>query len=277
MLKILTIVENKPSLNRALKPEFGLSFLVEKDEHKILFDCGSNSLGVKNAGRLNVDLEDIAYTILSHSHFDHAGGYPDFLEQGLHSPLVTGVKFWEEKYAQQEGKFIYLGCGFKSSLLKRHGVKQLICQEILELFPDCYAVGNFTRTHVVEEIPARFKRLTKNGLVADVFPDEIALVLDTAKGLVVIVGCSHPGILNMLSTIQQRFGKKIYAVFGGSHLKDAEAERIEETVKILELFGIEVMGLNHCTGDNAEQCICQKTQNMEVVSLHTGEVLFLDI
>lgn len=277
MLQIQTIVENKSSLNRALEPEFGLSFLLKTDDYTILFDCGSDDVGVKNARRSNVQLEDIAYTVLSHSHFDHAGGYPDFLEKGLRSPLVTGTHFWEEKYAVQEGKYVYLGCGFNPSLLQLKGIKHLICEDTLELFPNCYAVSNFTRKYQREIIPTRFKRRTENGMIADDFVDEVSLVIERPKGLVVIVGCSHPGILNMLSSIKERFGKKIYGVFGGAHLKDADVDRIDDTVVALGNLGIEIMGLNHCTGDNAEKAINDKCVGMKIVSLHTGEGILLDI
>jgi len=275
MLRIVTILENRPSGNNALLAEFGLSFLVQVDKHNILFDCSRDAGASSNANRLNIDLNSIDYTIISHSHFDHAGGYPDFLQKGLRSPLITGVKFWEDKYSHQGETFTYLGCGFSQELLEKYKIEHRICKDMLELFPNCYVMSDFARTHAFEQIPQRFKKVTPQGGVPDDFADEVCLVIDTPKGLVVVVGCSHPGILNILDTIKGRLNKKIYALVGGSHLMAADEGRIAQTVKALEEYGIEIMGLNHCTGENAEHCISAQTTKMKIASMHSGDCLFL--
>lgn len=83
-----------------------------------------------------------------------------------------------------------------------HGIEHRVCEECITLAKGCYVVGGFERKYEFEKPPARFVRQTPEGMVQDDFPDEVCLVLEHTKGLVVIVGCGHPGILNMLETIK---------------------------------------------------------------------------
>ncbi len=88
----------------------------------------------------------------------------------------------------------------------------------------------------------------------DEFKDEVALCFEHEKGLVVFVGCSHPGIVNMLETIKKKFGKSIYAVIGGFHLIKQESSYIYEVVDYL-YKNIEIIGTGHCTGGVAEELL----------------------
>ena len=79
-------------------------------------------------------------------------------------------------------------------------------------------------------------------MAADDFPDEICLVIEDDRGLIVIAGCSHPGILNMIETVRSRFGRPVYAIFGGSHLVEADEERLAQTTTVLRDMGISLAG-----------------------------------
>ena len=117
-------------------------------------------------------------------------------------------------------------------------------------------------------------KATDEGIVADDFADEICLVMETAKGLVVLVGCSHPGILNMISTIHERLHKPIYGVIGGTHLMEADEERIAKTLKELKGLGICIAGLCHCSGDLAREMISED-ESLSGCQIHVGGVVFL--
>ena len=95
----------------------------------------------------------------------------------------------------------------------------------------------------------------------DSFTDEIAIALDTEKGIVVIVGCSHPGIMNILKTIEQRSGKKICGVVGGTHLMEADEERLSKTIADLKEMNIDFIAVSHCTGED----------NIEIIKERFGE------
>ena len=276
MMVLRTLLENELSQNKALKAEHGLSFLAEVNDKKILFDCSAGTAAWDNSIKMNVNLKDVDYVVLSHSHYDHAGGYPDILSKGIGAPLVTGPHFFEEKYAREEGKYVYLGCGFSQQLLEQNAIRHIVCEEALELFPGCFAVGGFERKYDFEKPPERFVRQTEGGMIVDDFPDEICLVIESQKGLVVIVGCSHPGILNMIRTVKERFAKPIYAVFGGSHLVEADEGRLRETTKILNNAGVGIVGFNHCTGQTAECHLSEGCQELAFSHLKSGDCIFLD-
>lgn len=275
MFRILTLLENNGSPNQSLSAAFGLSFLIEKDNHTILFDTGSNKLTVSNAEKMNVDVKKINDCIISHSHFDHAGGYRSFLEAGLQAPLVTGQDFFQVKYAKNGEKYTYLGCGFSETILADYNIKHISCSDILELGKGLTVVGNFPRKYMSESIPERFQKI-EGSMIPDDFSDEICLAIDSKKGLIVVVGCSHPGLLNMLDSVQTKLNKKIYGVVGGAHLKDADEHRVEITLNVLEKMGIEFMGLNHCTGEFAEEYIKKHARKMKSTIMHTGDCVFFD-
>lgn len=275
MTILRTLLENNLSRNRALTAEHGLSFLVETGGKKILFDCGAGKAARKNAEKMHVSLKDVDYVVLSHSHYDHAAGYPDMVSHGVHAPLVTGPYFFEEKYAREGGKYAYLGCGFGPEFLDKKGIARQVCEGSLTLFDGCHVVGGFERTYAFEKAPARFVRQTAAGMAEDDFPDEVCLAVETVKGLVVIAGCSHPGILNMLETVKKRLDMPVYAVFGGSHLVEADEERVKATMDRLRDMGIGIVGFNHCTGDAAQERMRGEDDKVAYSHPKTGDCIFL--
>lgn len=275
MVILRTLLENNLSRNRSLVAEHGLSFLVETGDKKILFDCSGGKAARKNAEKMHVSLADVDYVILSHSHYDHAAGYPDMVSHGVHAPLVTGPRFFEEKYARDGEKYTYLGCGFGPEFLEKNEIRHLVCEGTLTLFTGCHVVGGFGRKYAFEKPPARFVRQTAAGMAQDEFPDEVCLVIEDPKGLIVIAGCSHPGILNMIESVRERFGRPVYAVFGGSHLVEADEARIAETMKIFREMGIGMAGFNHCTGDGAQERMAAGAVGTVYTQLKTGDCMFL--
>ncbi len=275
MLILRTLLENQLSQNRALTAEHGLSFLVETEGKKILFDCSAGSAARKNARKMNVSVKDVDYVVLSHSHYDHAGGYPDMVKHGVKAPLVTGPHFFEDKYASEGGKYVYLGCGFGQELLRKNKIKHQVCEKDIMLFEGCYVVGAFEKKYEFEKIPPRFVKETTAGMVADDFADEVCLVIESGNGLVVIVGCSHPGILNMVETVRERFGREVCAVFGGSHLVEADEDRLSETMEILRDMGIGIAGFNHCTGDAALKRMGEYEDGTLYSHLKAGDCIYL--
>ena len=88
MLKITALMENRPSANRALINEHGLSLIIENNGHRILFDCGQGRHFIDNAHRLGISLSDLDAVVLSHGHYDHAAGFRDLIESGIEVPVL---------------------------------------------------------------------------------------------------------------------------------------------------------------------------------------------
>ena len=276
MLRITALMDNKPSENKALIAEHGLSLLAQYGDRRILFDCGSGAHTMDNAHRLGIDLKNLDAVVLSHSHYDHAAGYRDLTEAGLGSPLLcTGTHFFEPKFAVAGVCCTDLSAGFDRAFLESHSIRQQEVADVYSPFPGVHLVSGFPRVHDFEKIPERFLRRTETGFIPDDFADEICMALEVEGGLAVLVGCSHPGILNMMTHVRQVLGKPIRAVFGGTHLVEADGHRIDLTIHTLQDMGLEILGLSHCSGDAADCAICADP-SVQGCHLRVGDNIFFD-
>lgn len=277
MVRVTALMDNLPSEHKMLTNEHGLSYLLEGPDFRVLFDCGASGHPCDNARRLGLSLKDLDAVVLSHSHYDHAAGYRDLIESGLGSKLLyVGAHFFEPKYAFDGVRYTDLSAGFDRAFLLEHGI---ICQEsqpVQEIAKGLYIVTGFPRIHSFETIPERFVRLTENGFIPDDFSDEQCLVLKQDEKLYVFVGCSHPGILNMITQVHKLLGLPVAAVFGGTHLVEAGGERIEKTVEALQAMGLHTIGLSHCSGEAAEH-IARSHEGVRSCHLACGDSIFLGV
>lgn len=279
MGQITALMDNLSSENKGLTSEHGLSLLIEKGNARILFDCGASDTPLKNARRLGKDLHHLSCVVLSHSHYDHACGYRDLIEQGMGSSvLYTGPHFFKKKYAFDGICYTDLSCGFDESFLNEHGILHKECNHVVMLAEGIWAIGNFPRLHSFEQIPERFVCCSDTNpihLTQDDFSDEICIAIDTKKGIIVLLGCSHPGVLNMVQEVHRLLQKPIYAIFGGTHLVEAAADRVDQTLSYFKEMGVELLGLSHCTGMDAENRI-RTDHSVKSCHMAVGNVIFFE-
>lgn len=276
MLRITALMDNKPTENKALIAEHGLSLYVEYNGRRILFDCGSGANPLHNAHRLGVNLKDLDAVVISHSHYDHAAGFRDLTENSLgSSELYTGPNFFEPKYARDGVRYTDLSAGFGAKFLDEYQITHHEVHGLQQMMPGVYLISGFPRIHDFETIPQRFVRRTSDGFIIDDFSDEVCMALEVDGGFAVLVGCSHPGILNMMTHVHQLLGKPIRAVFGGTHLVEADGQRIDRTIHQLCGMGMEILGLSHCSGDAAD-CAIHACTEIQGCHLGTGDSIFFD-
>lgn len=256
MLRITTLMDNRPSAQEGIIAEHGLSFYVEYGKRRMLFDCGCSGNFLHNARVLGVDLKHLDCVILSHSHYDHAGGFRHLTQAGMGSKeLYIGAGFFSGKFSLDQRGCRDLSAGFDQRFLAEWGIRCHTVTDAECIFPGAYILSGFPRNQDFETIPARFVRKTEGGFVQDDFGDEVCLALEIEGGIALLVGCAHPGILNMVSHVRKRLDKPIRAVFGGTHLVEADDQRVCVTVARLKDMGVELLGMNHCSGDRAEGAI----------------------
>ena len=259
--RITTLVENSIGENLALQNEHGLSFFIEisctqtctQENIRILFDTGQSSKFIYNAGLLNIDLTKTEKIVLSHGHYDHSGGCRDFVQTfGSAFELFVGGGFFTPKYANNSGAWEYLGNNFDRRYLEEKSISTTcLTSDTVEIAPGVYVVGNFPRISEFEKANRRFYTYNGQNYEPDLFTDEVIIVLEVKAGLVVLLGCSHPGLINILETVRARFNKPIHCIIGGTHLVEADDTRLERTLEYLRGLNLSLLGISHCTGQHA--------------------------
>jgi 7,8-dihydropterin-6-yl-methyl-4-(beta-D-ribofuranosyl)aminobenzene 5'-phosphate synthase len=195
----------------SLTPDWGYSIVIEGLEKAILFDTGAKpDIFASNFRKMGLDASAIDILVLSHEHGDHTGGIPSIVKMKTGIPVIIPHSFSME---------------FKKKL-ESLGLKPLLVNEPAMICKDLYTSGDF-------DFPVA----------------EQALVLDTKQGLVVMTGCSHPGIVEMLKEIKATFHKNIYMVFGGFHLLEKSEKEMDEIISAMKALGVVKCGATHCTGD----------------------------
>ena len=273
--KITTLIENNPDVNNLLLSEHGLSLYIEIDEIKIMFDTGQSRDFIKNAGKLNVNLSDLTYIVLSHGHYDHSGGFRKLVDKvGNSYKLIVGQGFFYNKYKLlEDNTYKYIGNSFDKKYIEKNNIKiKYIDEDIFYLTEEIMIFSNFKRNNDFEFINKKFKVKRDEEYLLDDFSDEIVIVVKVPKGLVVILGCSHVGVVNILETIIKRTGMNIYGIIGGTHLVEADEQRLKKTIEFLKEKSIQILGVSHCTGAYAaEEIKCEFREKF--IYNNTGNII----
>lgn len=273
--KITTLIENNLDDNNLLISEHGLSLFIEIDGTKILFDTGKTGNFTKNAETLNIDLSALEYAILSHGHYDHSGGFRRLVEKiGNSFKLVIGEEFFKKKYKLiDDTTYKYNGNPFDKEFIKKNNIStKYIKDDIFYINENILLFSNFQRTNDFEIVNNKFHIKNEHNYIIDNFSDEIVLAVKAHKGLIVFVGCSHIGVVNILETIIKRTGMPIYGVIGGTHLVEADNIRLENTIEFFKENDIRILALSHCTGDFAIEEIKREFGSSFIYN-NTGNVI----
>jgi 7,8-dihydropterin-6-yl-methyl-4-(beta-D-ribofuranosyl)aminobenzene 5'-phosphate synthase len=211
MMTITIVFDNYP-YKKGLKTAWGFSAFVTYKDQNVLFDTGiSGSILLENMSKMNITPVDVQNVVLSHEHNDHIGGLQALLSAGADPKIYLPPSF--------------------SPYLKNQFRKQA---EVIEVVPG----------HQIAE------RIYSLGEIQGL-PSEQALVIDTPRGLVVIIGCAHPGVEKMVLAAKRQFEEGIYLVMGGFHLGGASRYEVEQIIKEFKRIGVAHVAPCHCTGDRA--------------------------
>jgi len=230
--------------------EHGFSAYVETPDTRILFDTGQGYGLVHNSSRLRKDLAEVDKLVLSHGHFDHTGGILEFLS--VHGPceIVAHPDVMKERFRLMPGgDKISIGIPWRESYLTTRGARFRWETAFKEIAPDVYITGEVPRVTEFEIGDPRFMVKQDGNQASDRFLDDYSLILKTPKGLIIILGCAHSGLINILKhAIASTKEEKIYAILGGTHLGFSPKSQVERTIEELHKFDIEILAVSHCTG-----------------------------
>ena len=261
-IQITTLSEN--TANYGYIAEWGLSILVEVDGTKILVDTGLSFSAVYNAQLMGIDLSTIDRMVLSHGHADHTGGLREVLKIKGEVDIIAHPDIWAAKYVQRDQQPLqYCGIPFTRQELESRGARFNLKREPVPITEHVMTTGEIPMSSGYEEIESNLFIKEDDQFKPDPLADDLALVIDTDFGLVVILGCAHRGIINTLRHAQSLTGKElVYAAIGGTHLFRASEEQLERTIADLKETGIQRVGVSHCTGFRASARLAQEFEDM---------------
>lgn len=235
--------------------EWGFAALVEADGHRILFDTGSKADVVqKNVHTLKLDLRDVNDVVLSHWHDDHIGGLMALRrEVAAKNPAAlarthVAEGFFDSRRGTPPGielnQMIRVRPDYEAT-----GGKFVVHGGPVELQPGVWLTGPVPRPHPERNWSGGAQVKTATGLREDTIADDMALVVDTEKGLVVVTGCGHAGVVNIIEHARNFVRPaRVHALIGGIHLLRASDETLAWTAGKLREFGVENFIGAHCTG-----------------------------
>jgi 7,8-dihydropterin-6-yl-methyl-4-(beta-D-ribofuranosyl)aminobenzene 5'-phosphate synthase len=268
-LAITILVDNEAT--GELSPEHGLSLWLETSAGRILFDTGEGSALPGNASKLGIDLASADLLALSHGHYDHTGGICHVLGR------ATGVHLYGHPAALQPRYAILGDVAALASMPSESvsAVQQLPAERLHwtvspTLISECIGLtGPIPRITPYEDAGGPFY-LDEKKLNPDSIEDDQALWINTASGLVICVGCCHAGLVNTIHYVRHLTGvSRIRAIIGGFHLFQANDERLQQTIAVLQSLDPELIVPCHCSGGSAVE-ILQNTFGERVICGHGG-------
>lgn len=253
----LTYLVDDYCTKAGLLGEHGLAILLEAPGGNVLVDTGLGLAIAYNASVLGIDFSKLDAVAITHGHNDHAGGLKVVLEQwGKGSagsiPVCAHPGVFHHRVKKDEkGKLVDTGIPFTQEELEKSGARFVFNTEPTQLVPGIMFTGEIERGFA--EIKTRSHFVYQNGdLVPDPFMDDQAAIVETDKGLCIVLGCAHAGVVNTLNHVAKITGEQsFYGLFGGTHLLQAGEEQLQETLAAIEDRNIQVLSFSHCTGIGA--------------------------
>jgi len=265
--RVTILCENSVGVPSDVIGEHGFSCFIETDKGNYLFDNGQGLSIMHNSLALDKELRSIEAIMISHGHYDHTGGLPAVLKRkGVvdvygHSEMFA-QRIWSKNDVTRD-----IGIPYRRGYLESLGAVFKLDTELVEVGSGVYLTGQIPRKSLFEKNDPNMTLLFPDGkrVHPDPVEDDISMVLDSDKGLIIVLGCAHAGMVNILNYVTEQLGKeRIYAVIGGTHLGFASGSQFDETLKVIDQYNIEHLGVSHCTG----------LEKASLLHAHLGERFF---
>lgn len=272
-MKIVCLIENTPGSPDCLY-EHGLSIYVETSKHKLLVDTGATDAFLQNAEKLDIDLTKVDTVILSHGHYDHSGGILPFAEINPNARIYMQKAAGEDYLSIRETGETYIGIDKK--ILNLPGV--VLLEGDTRIDEDLSLFSHVTGRRFWAKSNLRLKQRCGEELVQDEFVHEQCLVIEQEGKRILLSGCAHNGILNILDRYREIYGSEPDVVISGFHMMQKEYaatdwENIRATARELCNYKT-IFYTGHCTGTEAYD-VMKEIMGKQLHAIHSGEEVIL--
>ena len=273
-IRLACLVDNAVLLHSSYWGEHGLAFLIEVESRRVLFDTGaSGAVLLHNLDAAAVAPETISALALSHAHPDHTGGLPALLERRPGLPIYAHPDLLRERFTRREGQVKAKGLPLTPQTLRRQADLRLSTERQL-ILPGVWTTGEISERPEPEGRSPHHLVRQGDRWAPDLYLDDMALVLESSQGLILVCGCCHAGLLNTLLHTRRVFGEAPLAVAGGLHLVNSDEAHLRHLLEQLRRLGPPVLYPNHCTGRAAYVALVQAFGD-RVTACPAGTVLDL--
>lgn len=261
-LRITVLAEDSVLYESPYLGQHGVSFLVEGvsggNKKIILVDVGQNSEALlSNMRIMGISPSVIDAIVLTHCHYDHTQGVTHILRETgkkdvsvIAHPSIFRLHFVTQPYPRHVG----IMPGDSKEEIEKAGGSLSLTKDPLVIMPGIMTTGEVKRETEFEEVRPELKTIENGMVVDDLVLDDISVIANVKdKGLVIVTGCSHAGIINIANqTIEVTGGNKIEGIIGGLHLVEASDTVIRRTVEELSKLNVAWISTGHCTGFKAQ-------------------------
>lgn len=284
-MKIVTLMENTQK-DPSILAEHGLSLYIETNNHKLLSDCGCTDAFIKNATTLDVDLSSVDSVFLSHGHYDHSGGIMPFTEVNVNAPIYMQEKALLPYYHKTETEERHIGIDTSIADLPQ---LQLLNGDVV-IDDELTVFSNVTGRELWPKGNLELKKRVGADFVQDTFDHEQYLVItekcsnttdkeSTFPRKVLVSGCAHNGILNILEHYHSLYASYPDVVISGFHMKkkaeytEEDISTIKETAKRLRKLPTKFY-TGHCTGDIPFK-IMKEIMGEQLIYAYSGSIFII--
>lgn len=262
-MKLKVLEDNNTFIDRYYLAEPGVSYYIEDEKEKILFDVGYSSVIIENAKKMNINLNEVNKLVISHGHDDHTGGLKYFFEEERDIELIAHPDCFNEKEDEN-------GLDIGSPLSKEELSKVCrfnLSKEPVQISEHITYLGEIPTVKDFEPRYSIGNCIVNGKKMNDTINDDSAIVYKSDKGLFIITGCSHSGICNILEYAKKVCNdNRIYGVIGGFHLLEVD-DRLHKTIAYLKENNIKLLYPCHCVSLKAK---IEMAKSLEINEVGVG-------
>lgn len=266
--KLTVVVDNTAA--QGLPGEWGLCLDIVHEGHHLLVDTGATDLFLRNMQALGLDVGTVECGVLSHAHYDHAGGMAAFFEHNDHAAFYLRQGAAENCYSR--GRIFHRYIGIPKGVLNTYQPRIRFVEGDWAILPNAVLIGHKTPSEHRRAIAGREQMSLRRGLrfVADDFSHEQSLVLRTASGLVIVNSCCHGGVAQIIADVEQAFpDQPVAAVIGGFHLYNKTDDEIRAVAAALAKTSVACVCTGHCTMAHAAELL-KRDLGDRLIAMHVG-------